>query len=700
MRRFFRHEARPDGWIKSFCAALYLVIVALAPASAEDGLQDLPWLAEIFESPIEVGPIEGRPQARRIQYVDGGLAGYLLSTRNVVQSKGFSGKPLDLDVAIDIDGIIRGVRIVEHHEPILVIGVAEADLDAFVEQYAGLDIRTPITMVERDPKHGTTVDAVVGATVSSLVINDTILRAARAVARSRGLLGSGELDLGSYSEADWSSLVDEGSLVPVRVTVGEATAKLAEQRARLYPEGVDPPPMDAPLLDIAFGLATPARVGQNIIGEIPYNRAMADLSAGDQLIFIGGAGSTSFKGTDYLRSGIFDRIQIVQGDRTFGFDRDDYRRIDDVAIDGAPNLRDRGLFRISGDGGFDPSLPWRLEILIPASGEDDFDTRAVYTADYVLPDRYRRSVDDVEVSADEPLWQTMWRTRHGEIAVLAVALVLLLLVLLFQDWVVRRQRFYTWFRIGFLTFTLVWLGWYVGAQLSVLNVLTFLESLRSGFDWEIFLLEPLIFILWALVVVTLLFWARGVFCGWLCPFGALQELANRAAQWLRLPQLSVPSAVHERLIALKYVIFLVIFGLSLGAIPFAQNAVEVEPFKTAIILKFDREWTFVVYAVALLGTGLFIPRVFCRYLCPLGAALAIPARLHMFRWLRRRHECGTPCQQCAVTCPVQAIHPQGQISPAECIHCLHCQVYYYDDAICPPLLRQRKALQRLAQDDS
>ena len=60
-------------------------------------------------------------------------------------------------------------------------------------------------------------------------------------------------------------------------------------------------------------------------------------------------------------------------------------------------------------------------------------------------------------------------------------------------------------------------------------------------------------------------------------------------------------------------------GRHVGAILYATLA-EVEPLKTAIILRFVRDWWFVLFAVALLVAGLFIERFFCRYLCPLGAA--------------------------------------------------------------------------------
>jgi NosR/NirI family nitrous oxide reductase transcriptional regulator len=137
-----------------------------------------------------------------------------------------------------------------------------------------------------------------------------------------------------------------------------------------------------------------------------------------------------------------------------------------------------------------------------------------------------------------------------------------------------------------------------------------------------------------------------------------------------------------------------LFGISLYSLAFAEQLSEVEPFKTAIILKFVRDWPFVVYALTLLVAGLFIERFFCRYLCPLGAALAIPGRLRMFQWLRRWPECGSPCQRCANECPVQSIHPEGNINVNECIYCMHCQELYRDDQRCPHMIQVRLKRER------
>ncbi len=282
-------------------------------------------------------------------------------------------------------------------------------------------------------------------------------------------------------------------------------------------------------------------------------------------------------------------------------------------------------------------------------------------------------------------WMKFWLAKKLEIVGLLIMLSVLTGILFFQDALARRKMLYLGVRGTFLITTLIFLGFYAGAQLSVRDVVLFVNTLMSGFKWEIFLVNPLVFILWSFVAATLLFWGRGVYCGWLCPFGALQDLINIAARHLKIRQINVPWGLHERLWPIKYTGFLLIFAVSLSSMDMALRLTEIEPFKTVIIFKFVREWHYVIYPVLLLGAGVFIERFFCRYLCPLGAALAIPARLRMFEWLKRRHQCGRECRICATTCSVQAIHPLGQINPNECIHCLRCQMNYYDDNTCRAL---------------
>ena len=271
-------------------------------------------------------------------------------------------------------------------------------------------------------------------------------------------------------------------------------------------------------------------------------------------------------------------------------------------------------------------------------------------------------------------------------------MLVLTLVLFIQDWLVKFPRFMHYFRIGFLLYTVGFIGWYCKGQLSVVNVLTFVQSLMNDFNWETFLLDPIIFVLWVFVAATVLMWGRGVYCGWLCPFGALQELIGEIAMKLRIPQLHIPFVIHERLWAIKYLILLALFGLSLESLAVAETYAEVEPFKTTFLLRFDRDWPFILYSAGLLVTSIFNRKFYCRYVCPMGAAIAIPSFAHLFDWLKRRKECGKPCQLCAQECEIGAIAPTGEINMRECHYCLDCQMTYHSKEKCPPLAKKyRKA---------
>jgi polyferredoxin len=148
--------------------------------------------------------------------------------------------------------------------------------------------------------------------------------------------------------------------------------------------------------------------------------------------------------------------------------------------------------------------------------------------------------------------------------------------------------------------------------------------------------------------------------------------------------------VHERLWAIKYLILIGLFGLSLDSMARAATMAEVEPFKTVFALHFVRDWSFVVYAFALLAISAVNSKFYCKYLCPLGAALSFFTRFRIFDWLRRRRECGNPCQTCAAQCQISAIRPTGEIIENECHYCLECQVVYHDEHRCPPLVEKRK----------
>src|SRR5690606_8428634 len=132
--------------------------------------------------------------------------------------------------------------------------------------------------------------------------------------------------------------------------------------------------------------------------------------------------------------------------------------------------------------------------------------------------------------ANRPMWVNIWYQKSFQVGGILVALLLLTIILFFQDSFARHPNFLRWLRHGYRTFPVVFSGWYALGQLSLVNFLTFVHALVTEFRGELFLSDPVIFILWTFTAASILLWGRGVFCGWLCPFGALQELINEDAR--------------------------------------------------------------------------------------------------------------------------------------------------------------------------
>ena len=301
---------------------------------------------------------------------------------------------------------------------------------------------------------------------------------------------------------------------------------------------------------------------------------------------------------------------------------------------------------------------------------------------------------DFQLDSDPPPvppWVEAWHDSRINVAILAVLLSVLTLIFVFQSTLARSRRAHRLVRTGFLVVVLVWLGWTAGVQLSIVNVINYLKGLFIGVDLGFYLAEPLMIMVIAYTLVSVVLIGRGVFCGWLCPFGALQELLGQLSRVLGVPQWNPSAALEKRLWMGKYIAAAAVLALVLTGLDPTGQSMEIEPFKTVITSKFIRAWPFVLYAAALLAIGLFSERAYCRFLCPLGGILAFLDRLHLLDLLKRRPECGNPCHLCERSCPVRAIEKTGKIITAECFQCLDCQVEYYDDKRCPPLVRAAKS---------
>jgi polyferredoxin len=255
---------------------------------------------------------------------------------------------------------------------------------------------------------------------------------------------------------------------------------------------------------------------------------------------------------------------------------------------------------------------------------------------------------------------------------------------------VADARRFAWLRRAWLLFTIGFIGYASQAQLSIVNLTGIVQALRAGRGLDYLLFDPMTVALWAFVLVSLFIWGRGTFCGWLCPFGALQELAGLAGHVLKVPQLAVRRVLDARLKRVKYGVLAATVLAAVWAPAQADRLVELEPFKTAITLNFVRAWPFAAYAAGLLLLAMVVNKAFCRYLCPLGAVLALLGRVRLLDWIPRRAECGTPCQTCRHRCGYNAIAPGGAVDYDECFQCMECVVIHASDAQCAPRILERK----------
>ncbi len=614
------------------------------------------------------------------------LVGYVMLSIDITDTPAYSGKPVVTLIGMDTTGHFTGVKVLKHSEPILLLGIPETALIAFNDQYVGKFVGDNLEIGASRPEENIVgLDAITGATVTVVAQNQVMMTSGTAVAQQVGILKPTERAQAKFVDRgttpDWDTLVAEGAVKPLVV----------------QPAEVGLPNNGEPFIALWYGYLNQPDVGRAILGKTGYERLIRDLDENDHAIFvIRSAGRESFKGSGFVRGGIYDRVQVRQGRDAFTFRDLDYQNLYRIAAPGAPAFTESAIFTIHGKGAFSAAYPWKFMFI---GNKLDKITRARtfanFDSEYWLPATYLEG-GRPEVVRPDPTWLRIWKERAGAIAAFIALLVAIATVYANRNRLVRRAdhkrkwpvnafKYTGWvLSIGFVGFGLL-------AQPSITQVLTWFHSLLFQWKWELFLTDPFIFIFWIFIIVTVFVWGRGLFCGWLCPFGSLSELIYKCARLVGLKRFQrvPPKALHDKLKWIKYAVFFGLLGVSMFSMGLAEKLAEVEPFKTTFLVGIsNRAWPYALFASALLGISIFVERPFCKYLCPLGAALAMPTT---FRWfgLKRKQECDT-CKACAKSCGSLAIDKDGRIDPRECLLCMDCMILYHDDHGCPPLAKERR----------
>jgi polyferredoxin len=184
------------------------------------------------------------------------------------------------------------------------------------------------------------------------------------------------------------------------------------------------------------------------------------------------------------------------------------------------------------------------------------------------------------------------------------------------------------------------------------------------------------------LVLTAIF-ANSVFCGWMCPLGAIQQFITGIRRWIvqRVPALQSLSralSVQAEKVAfldrwLRYVKYLIVLWILWGTITYGVMVFrDVDPWAALItITEPERNFGFIVL-IGLLIAAVFGDRIWCRYLCPLGAIVGLIGKISPIKVQRDGDKC-IACGKCRKACPMDLkVDQMTRVSATECTMCMNC----------------------------
>ena len=234
-----------------------------------------------------------------------------------------------------------------------------------------------------------------------------------------------------------------------------------------------------------------------------------------------------------------------------------------------------------------------------------------------------------------------------------------------------------------LVVSVAYMGFYKSQLISVVNIFGVLVGNLPIFAHSMAWYAFAIF-----TAVTTVLWGR-LYCGRICAYGAFTQLMD-AVLPARL-RIDIPPAIERRAGSIKYGILFGAIGafFATGEIAFYRY---IEPFWMFTFEASTALW--VGLGILLLGT-VFIRNLYCRFLCPLGAALGLVASVTTAFKIKRWSECSS-CKLCEKTCEWGAIRKR-MIIKAECVRCDDCEILYDNKAKCPHWLLLAKKARLMAR---
>ena len=625
-----------------FATLALLPAIALAQAGLTEA--DIMLLKKVMPDAASFSEKEGDPPVYRAfsaahEGTEGELIGYLFETPDYPPEEVGYSAPIEVLVGMDLEGMLSGIEVLYYRESYKSIRGDFINSERFPNQFEGMSVSDGFRV-------GRDLDGVSRATITSWATSRGIRNAARRVARSYltdsefvANANSGEVALQILQAQSWEEMKESGFVKEFPILLEDQTQ-----------------------LNLTLAFIGNEALGELIVGSDDYSRAEREASNrvedGNMLLVgIDGNASTPFRQ---------ERLAITQGDAVYNIER---RRF--VYVGSADNGKIAGQVRFAGaivmSNDIDLSQPFTV---LYDTGRQVESVEQLAQVDYQVPPVPLSLATGAPLPAEFlpksanpfPEFDDFEEVDEGVLATLinsaplAEVLALLLLFAMVMTAFLRKSSTIRWVT---LAYTLFYLGFYNGTFLSVSHITNGLKQGPALFLNDLPLLLIVVF-----TIVTTLFWGR-VFCSSLCPFGALQDFITRIMpkKW----QLAVPQAIHDKALTIKYAILalLVVTSLTFSDLSLFQY---FEPFGT--IFYFSRSMLLWAILAVFIVASMFVSRFYCRYACPLGAALGVTSFLSPFR-IKRVQQCEV-CKVCENSCPTGAIRAH-EVDFKECVRCDICE---------------------------
>lgn len=206
-------------------------------------------------------------------------------------------------------------------------------------------------------------------------------------------------------------------------------------------------------------------------------------------------------------------------------------------------------------------------------------------------------------------------------------------------------------------------------------------------------------LLWALAAIVLTIVVGRFFCGWLCPFGTIHQFVGWLGRVKKQRTEKIERNRYRPAQKIKYFILIFMLGCAITGVIFSSEGLISASLQTGLLDPipllhrsvnlvllpivdsvshqvsastrfYQGAWLIGGLFVTAVLLNLYIPRFYCRFVCPLGALFGIVGRFSLWRIGKTKSGC-PDCGACEKNCE-GACAPAGKIHWHECVMCMNC----------------------------